>query len=86
MDPIHQFQIKNLLTFGHIGGAEIAFTNSAATGTLRIATDHINNPNAMTAADIGRHAARSSSPRRHHIDERKAKGRWIENRRGKAVA
>src|SRR6266550_1897806 len=29
MDPIHQFQIKNLLTFGHIGGAEIAFTNSA---------------------------------------------------------
>src|SRR5437016_8571839 len=29
MDPIHQFQINNLLTFGHIGGAEIAFTNSA---------------------------------------------------------
>src|SRR6267142_4661236 len=29
MDPIHQFQIKNLITFGHIGGAEIAFTNSA---------------------------------------------------------
>jgi F-type H+-transporting ATPase subunit a len=29
MDPIHQFQIKNLLTFGHIGGHEIAFTNSA---------------------------------------------------------
>jgi F-type H+-transporting ATPase subunit a len=29
MDPIHQFQIKNLLTFGHIGNAEIAFTNSA---------------------------------------------------------
>jgi F-type H+-transporting ATPase subunit a len=29
MDPIHQFQIKNLLTFGHIGGTEIAFTNSA---------------------------------------------------------
>ena len=29
MDPIHQFQIKNLLTFGHIGGSEIAFTNSA---------------------------------------------------------
>jgi F-type H+-transporting ATPase subunit a len=29
MDPIHQFQIKNLLTFGHIGGYEIAFTNSA---------------------------------------------------------
>jgi F-type H+-transporting ATPase subunit a len=29
MDPIHQFQIQNLLTFGHIGGQEIAFTNSA---------------------------------------------------------
>src|SRR3954462_8385684 len=29
MDPIHQFQIQNLLTFGHIGGHEIAFTNSA---------------------------------------------------------
>ena len=29
MDPIHQFQIQNLLTFGHIGGNEIAFTNSA---------------------------------------------------------
>jgi F-type H+-transporting ATPase subunit a len=29
MDPIHQFQIKNLFTFGKIGGVEIAFTNSA---------------------------------------------------------
>src|SRR5262245_28706494 len=29
MDPIHQFQIKNLFTFGQIGGVEIAFTNSA---------------------------------------------------------
>jgi len=29
MDPIHQFQIKNLLSFGTIGGHEIAFTNSA---------------------------------------------------------
>jgi F-type H+-transporting ATPase subunit a len=29
MDPIHQFQIKNILTFGHIGGVEIALTNSA---------------------------------------------------------
>src|SRR5215470_7427084 len=29
MDPIHQFQITNLLTFGKIGGYEIAFTNSA---------------------------------------------------------
>jgi F-type H+-transporting ATPase subunit a len=29
MDPIHQFQIKNILTFGRIGGVEIALTNSA---------------------------------------------------------
>jgi F-type H+-transporting ATPase subunit a len=30
MDPIHQFEITNLFTFGRIGGVEIAFTNSAA--------------------------------------------------------
>jgi len=29
MDPIHQFQITNIFTFGRIGGTEIAFTNSA---------------------------------------------------------
>jgi F-type H+-transporting ATPase subunit a len=29
MDPIHQFEIKKLFPIGHIGGAEIAFTNSA---------------------------------------------------------
>jgi F-type H+-transporting ATPase subunit a len=29
MDPIHQFQIQNLFTFGKIGGSEIALTNSA---------------------------------------------------------
>jgi F-type H+-transporting ATPase subunit a len=28
-DPIHQFEIHNIVTFGHIGGQEIAFTNSA---------------------------------------------------------
>jgi F-type H+-transporting ATPase subunit a len=30
MDPIHQFQINKIFTFGHIGTSEIAFTNSAA--------------------------------------------------------
>ncbi len=30
MDPIHQFQIVNLLPLGKLGNAEIAFTNSAA--------------------------------------------------------
>jgi F-type H+-transporting ATPase subunit a len=29
MDPIHQFQIQNLFTFGRIGSSEIALTNSA---------------------------------------------------------
>src|SRR6266853_6811451 len=28
-DPIHQFQITKLFTIGHIGGQEIAFTNSS---------------------------------------------------------
>jgi len=28
-DPIHQFEIVKYFTFGHIGGHEIAFTNSA---------------------------------------------------------
>ena len=29
MDPIHQFQIKNYISFGKIGGADFALTNSA---------------------------------------------------------
>ena len=28
-DPIHQFEIHSLVPLGHIGGHEIAFTNSA---------------------------------------------------------
>ena len=28
-DPIHQFEIKKLAVLGHVGGQEIAFTNSA---------------------------------------------------------
>jgi F-type H+-transporting ATPase subunit a len=30
LDPIHQFQITKIFTVGHIGGQEIAFTNSSA--------------------------------------------------------
>ncbi|MBS0532211.1 MAG: F0F1 ATP synthase subunit A [Proteobacteria bacterium] len=30
MDPIHQFNIHKIFTIGHIGGYEIAFTNSSA--------------------------------------------------------
>ena len=29
-DPIHQFEIHKIFTIGHIGGQEIAFTNSSA--------------------------------------------------------
>jgi F-type H+-transporting ATPase subunit a len=37
MDPIHQFQIKNILTFGRIGGMELALTNSALFMLLALA-------------------------------------------------
>jgi len=30
VDPIHQFQITKLFTIGHLGGQDIAFTNSSA--------------------------------------------------------
>ena len=30
LDPIHQFNINNLFTIGHIGGQTIYFTNSSA--------------------------------------------------------
>lgn len=37
VDPIHQFQITKLFTIGHIGGQEIAFTNSSAYMFLTVA-------------------------------------------------
>jgi F-type H+-transporting ATPase subunit a len=36
-DPIHQFQITKLFTIGHIGGQEIAITNSSAYMFLAVA-------------------------------------------------
>jgi F-type H+-transporting ATPase subunit a len=36
-DPIHQFQITKLFTLGHVGGQEIAFTNSSAYMFLAVA-------------------------------------------------
>jgi F-type H+-transporting ATPase subunit a len=36
-DILHQFQIKKLFTVGHIGGQEIAFTNSSAFMLLTVA-------------------------------------------------
>jgi F-type H+-transporting ATPase subunit a len=37
IDPIHQFDITKLFTIGHIGGQEIAFTNSSAYMLLSVA-------------------------------------------------
>src|SRR3954469_4049525 len=36
-DPIHQFEIHNIVTLGHIGGHEIAFTNSALFMAITVA-------------------------------------------------
>lgn len=36
-DPIHQFQIQKIATLGHIGGHEIAFTNSSAYMLIAVA-------------------------------------------------
>ena len=56
MDPIHQFQIQNLLTFGHIGGHEIAFTNSALFMLIAIAV--------IAALTIGATSSRALVPGR----------------------
>jgi len=56
MDPIHQFQIKNLLTFGHIGGHEIAFTNSALFMLIALAV--------IAALTIGATSSRALVPGR----------------------
>jgi F-type H+-transporting ATPase subunit a len=37
LDPIHQFDIDNLFTIGHIGGHTISFTNSSAYMLLTVA-------------------------------------------------
>jgi F-type H+-transporting ATPase subunit a len=37
LDPIHQFNINNIFTIGHIGGYTIAFTNSSAYMFLSVA-------------------------------------------------
>src|SRR3954466_6029523 len=37
LDPIHQFNINNIFTIGHIGGHTIAFTNSSVYMLLTVA-------------------------------------------------
>src|SRR6185369_5977305 len=41
LDPIHQFNINNLFTIGHIGGRTIAFTNSSAYMFLTVAVIYV---------------------------------------------
>src|SRR5258707_7235870 len=36
-DPIHQFQITKIVTIGHVGGQQIAFTSSSAYMFLSVA-------------------------------------------------
>ncbi len=56
MDPIHQFQIKNLFTIGTFGGTEIAFTNSALFMLIALAI--------IVALMIGATASRAMVPGR----------------------
>ena len=37
LDPIHQFNINNIFTIGHLGGHTIAFTNSSVYMLLTVA-------------------------------------------------
>ncbi len=55
-DPIHQFEIKKLATLGHIGGQEIAFTNSALFMLLAVA--------GVSALMIGATSRRAAVPGR----------------------
>ena len=56
MDPIHQFQITNIFTFGRIGGAELAFTNSALFMLIALAV--------ILALTVGATSARAMVPGR----------------------
>jgi F-type H+-transporting ATPase subunit a len=55
-DPIHQFQINKIFTVGHIGGQEIAFTNSSAFMFATVAV--------ITFLMVGGSAARALIPGR----------------------
>ena len=56
MDPIHQFQITNIFTIGRIGGAELAFTNSALFMLIALAV--------ILALTVGATSARALVPGR----------------------
>ena len=56
MDPIHQFQITNIFTFGRIGGTELAFTKSAMIMLIALAI--------ILALTLGATSARALVPGR----------------------
>jgi F-type H+-transporting ATPase subunit a len=55
-DPIHQFEIHKIVTLGHIGGQEIAFTNSALFMAITVA--------GIAALLVGASASRAMVPGR----------------------
>ena len=61
-DPIHQFEIKKIATLGHIGGHEIAFTNSALFMVITVV--------GIWALLVGGSSARALVPGRHAVGRR----------------
>ena len=74
-DPIHQFEINKIFTIGHIGGHEIAFTNSSLfmviavgiIGALLVGTTVIAQPGARAGCNRSRSSPTSLSPRRYEV-------------------
>ena len=59
-DPIHQFEIHKIATLGHIGGHEIAFTNSALFMAITVV--------GIWALLVGGSSAPGARPRPHAVD------------------
>ena len=76
-DPIHQFEIHNLVPLGHIGGHEIAFTNSAlymaivVVGIAALLVGAQLRPRAGAGADAVDRGAVLRVRRRHHKQHRR---------------
>ena len=61
-DPIHQFEIHNIVPLGHIGGHEIAFTNSALFMAIIVLV--------IAALLIGASSPRAAGAGPHAVDRR----------------
>ena len=74
-DPIHQFEINKIFTIGHVGGQEIAFTNSSlfmviAVGIIARAADRHDDVRAAWCpggCSRSRSSPTSSSPQRYEV-------------------